>query len=97
MTTPTPTPPLDAFSHTDATAWVEHYLEAQLILLATDTIATYRQKLQQFLDWWHDHAPEAPYTARPSHFNTFEPLYPTEGVCGLSASRDNTFRLEIAR
>lgn len=64
MTTPTPTPPLDAFSHTDATAWVEHYLEAQLILLATDTIATYRQKLQQFLDWWHDHAPEAPYTAR---------------------------------
>lgn len=64
MTTSSPTPPLAAFSHTDATARVEQYLDAQLILLATDTIATYRQKLQQFLNWWHDHAPEAPYTAR---------------------------------
>jgi site-specific recombinase XerD len=64
MTTPPPTPPLDAFSHTDATTWVEHYLDAQRILLAAETIATYHQKLQQFLDWWREHAPEAPYTAR---------------------------------
>lgn len=59
-----PTPPLAAFSHDDATAWVEHYLDAQSLLLAEETIATYRRKLQQFLHWWHDHDPDAPYTAR---------------------------------
>lgn len=64
MSTSSPTPPLAAFSHTDATAWVAHYLDAQGILLADETIATYRRKLQQFLDWWHDQAPDAPYTAR---------------------------------
>lgn len=64
MDTPASTLPPTALSLTDASAWIEQYLNAQQLLLAPDTLATYQRRLDQFLNWWTTTAPEAPYTAR---------------------------------